>query len=347
MNKILSVAVTALICTIMAISLPGKPAYASLEEADKDSILVLMSEAEFRTSYQGEVRIFNLSLAQPGVTQFWINHLTPNLERREYVNRREILINDGTNIWRYLPQQNLIIKRLSPKVKKNIQLIQRNISLIKQNYQVKISSGTLFLGEHRTLLVEFIPRWERNRPLRRVWIDSMRGIPLRTEIYNLDQRLSLLSFFDSITYGKQTDINHFFLKVPPTTSLRVELEREYDNTEQANKDLPFKILTPNYVPPNFSLTSIKVKHPGERGKEEVHLEYSDGLSTISFFQSIKEERQHRNHHPAKTIDITGSEGNLYHFGLIHLLEWVKGNLRITVVGEIEEEEMLKLANSVH
>ena len=48
----------------------------------------------------------------------------------------------------------------------------------------------------------------------------------------------------------------------------------------------------------------------------------------------------------KSVDINDVKGNFYQVGMIRILEWQSKGLTLALVGEIAEEEFLKIARSI-
>ena len=50
--------------------------------------------------------------------------------------------------------------------------------------------------------------------------------------------------------------------------------------------------------------------------------------------------------PLRSVDIRGNKGNFYKVGMVRILEWQADGLTLALVGELEEEDFIKIARSI-
>ena len=86
--------------------------------------------------------------------------------------------------------------------------------------------------------------------------------------------------------------------------------------------------------------------------KEIQIQYSDGLSMLSLFQDRRggptpsAPPGSQIARARRPIMVKGSEGSFYDLGFLRLVEWRMNGNSLALVGELEEGEMLKVAQSV-
>ena len=329
----------------LALAMVAGVAFAGTAAADEvTAVLEKLTRAQFSLSYQGQKHVFNFHSSTPKLTTYRITH-TPSGERREYSGARApvIVIDDGRYQWVYRPKKGLVTRRSSPSEPLRRRLALRNLALLMKNYRMEILQGDANMGGRSCMVAKFTPRLGVGRPVRTLWIDREKGLPLRTEVYD-PQGLRVMTYFSSITYGSPPSDDALALKVPSTT----RLEAEPDEVVLSPRDLPkavdFPVRQPKTLPPGFALVGARLK--GKGPKAELRILYSDGLSTISLFQRRRALPKRTGKPRATTVTLGDTEGKLYRFGLLGMVEWERPPVTFTMVGEVSDEELLATARTI-
>ncbi|MDA2916039.1 hypothetical protein MYX64_04240 [Nitrospinae bacterium AH_259_B05_G02_I21] len=311
---------------------------------DMSTVVEKLTQAQLSISYQGEKHVYNFHLPTPRVTTFRIIH-TPRGERREYRTSRTtlVVIDDGRHQWVYRSNRRLVTRRPSPSAHLRRRLATQNATLLRKNYQIEILQRDATMSGRPIIVVKFTPRVGLDRPVRTLWIDREKGLPLRTEVYDA-QGLRVMTFFSSITYASSPASDALTLKVPRTTRLEAEPDEVVISPEALSSAVDFPVRQPKNLPPGFALVGARMK--GEGPEAEIRLLYSDGLSTISLFQR-RRPLPHRTKGPkAVPVALGDADGNLYRFGLLCMVEWERSPVTYTMVGEVNEKELLATARSI-
>jgi len=326
----------------------------SVEAQSEDPVSLLlfkMGTADLQTSYRGDKTILNLSSYNPKVYRFVITHAPPNFESRRFregasVRGAELFVSDGKYLWQYFPHRHLVVRRPIFKSEGKKESAQRMVDLTLKNYTVDPPEEGPLISGRASLVLGFVPRFEPKRPRRKIWIDREKGIPLRTEIYGLNNQLSLVSYFESIVFDPATKPEQFVLKVPPGTMVRPLGEVPANTVPELDSMMGVKILLPRSMPRGFSLLSLHMNL--RNGVKVAHLQYTDGLSTLSLFETTgkTEHQTPEGAEGARSFDVGGTPGTLYNLGLLRMVHWQAEDLHLTVVGELAEDDLIHFARSL-
>ncbi len=229
-----------------------------------------------------------------------------------------------------------------------------DISLLLSNYEV-IAKGTEKVANRTTQVLQIKPHNTQN-PSRKLWIDQKTFMPLRSEHYNSDGMLIMLTFYTQIKYNAKTEDSDFSL---PKDWRIVEIEQSMQKLkkEQISKTVGFDMIEPKYVPAGYVLDGFYLFYPIRNRKgnmssfrEDVkglHIRYVDGLNTISIFEHLPlrlgrgmgrmRGMRHGWQDNSKCEFLDNRQGKV--------IRMTKGNLNITLVADIVEKELQKIASS--
>ncbi len=317
------------------------------EREELNSIIQTLRESRNRDiSYMGIKIVVNYSSCQPDVKSIQIIHGPANKEKREIFSLKEkktqVILDDGQHIWHYIPSEAFVIRKNSYVFEDVVKDLKEKEQLIEQNYKIYIEKQGQIINRN-SIGIFFEPK-DANRPARKIWVDREYGIPLRTEIYDLSGNLILLSTFSEIKFGSVLGNDIFSLKIPEGIPVKTFVEARYDNLAEAEKHINFKLHPLGYIPEGFTLTGIT--HIKVDKGERVHLLYSDGLSSLSIFQDRSVLSLSGTPLPTREVDINDKKGVLYDQGLLKILNWKLQDIYVTLIGEISEDELLKVARSI-
>ncbi len=329
--------ILALACLLTATS-------ARAEEIAASELLNKMGNSKIRVTFQGSQVVISFQVPNPNVSRVKVSQLIPNLGKKETISSSgestEVVLKDGKYQWRYIPAHHLVIKRTQENPDEDKQKTNKNIQLVQKNYYVKVG-GKQRLVNRSVFIVTLQPRIA-NRPRHWIWVDKDSGLPLKTEIYSPEGQLALVSTYSKIDFAPNLSGEDFKLRIPPKAAVR-EVE------EKANLELPAaerlfgeKVLLPTYLPSGFVLRDITVSFIG--GNRRLQLLYSDGLSSLSVFQEVGRRIKRKGAFFQKGSRIT--RPLFYSHGLTKIIGFPSGNRQIMLVGDILEEEISKVGQSI-
>lgn len=267
----------------------------------------------------------------------------------------QIILDDGKFLWHYIPSQRSVVKKkrrlslveLSKRIRSKKDLIQQNYAIYIETLQEEPELTTapqhpLAMGD---VTIHFQPK-TYDRPTWKIWIDREHGIVVRTEIYDLNGELALLSGFSEITFQSKLPEEALTMIVPQGTTLKTSVEQTFQTGTEAQQEVNFAISQPTYLPPGFILSSAIVTKTEHR--ERVQLTYIDGMSSISVFEDKVATAAPEVSKPSKEVTINNTvKGTFYDHGLLKILNWqLTENVYVTLVGEVADTELLKMAASI-
>jgi negative regulator of sigma E activity len=183
-----------------------------------------------------------------------------------------------------------------------------------------------------------------NRGSQRLWLDQDHAVPLRIERRGAHGNLLERTEFSEISFPDGVNPEHFRLELPDnvavTTSVRLLASGR--TVDELGDLIPFPVQLPAYLPRGYELLDVHLFEA--KGVKSLHWRLSDGLTTLSLFMTNKD------HHPdlraAREIDLAPKQK-------AHLLEhpgrktlcWKDDRLGYAMVGELTEDELVKIARS--
>ena len=267
----------------------------------------------------------------------------------------QIIIDDGKFLWHYIPSQASVVKKkrrlslgqLSKRIRYQKDLIQQNyfITIHSDTQQTQPAHAPQPSSIQGDVVVVFQPK-AHDRPSWKIWVESEHGLVVRTEIYDLGGNLALLSAFSELTFEPKLPEKAFTMTVPKGTTVKTSVEQTFSSVEDAQSSVSFPVLEPAYLPSGFLLSSVIVS--AEQNRERVQLTYIDGMSSISFFQDKHPGGDSETSKTSKEVTINSTvKGTFYDHGLLKILNWKQHErVYVTLVGEVADTELLKMASSI-
>jgi outer membrane lipoprotein-sorting protein len=338
------------------------PIVASAEsELQFDDIIRILSEKQF--TYLGTKFIVDYTPTRRSTTLMKVtNDASAGVQKREVsqiqAGESQIILDDGQFLWHYIPSQASVVKKkrrvsfgdLSKRIRSLKDLIQQNYTVTIETHQQQPTTSsedrepqpTPVMGD---ISVFFRPN-KSDRPSWKIWIDSEHGLVVRSEIYDLNGDLAVLSAFSDLTFRPKLPEEALKMTVPKGTTVTTSVEQTFQSVNEAQKAVSFSISEPAYLPPGFILSSVIVSKTQQ--KERVQLTYIDGMSPISVFEDK---------HAVSAPDVAGTskevtinntvKGTFYDHGLLKILNWqLSETVSITLVGEVADTELLNMAASL-
>ncbi|MBN2467740.1 MAG: hypothetical protein JXD19_06265 [Deltaproteobacteria bacterium] len=310
-----------------------------------DDILSKMQEANTGIAYEGTLTTVLINSPFPRSYQYKVSNYG-NLHRKEELltegMNKEIDYDDGTHLWRFFPHKNLVIKEKSRNLRLLQYQVKENLELVRQNYDVQIL-GEYDLNSRRGHRILFKPI-VGDRPQQIFWIDEQTGVPFRTEKYGTNNQLVSVSSFSKIAFSSPSEQDGLFLKVPPHTLMTEILEKGNLTLAEAYKLTNGRVYVPQYIPSGFKLKNIIMRIQG--GTKILQLFYSDGLSSLSIFQRHNGTLGRKPFPHFLKIKVGTKEAFLCTSGSLNTLNMICTPIKITLMGELFQEEMVKVGSSL-
>jgi sigma-E factor negative regulatory protein RseB len=313
---------------ILGLAATGGFATASQAEAEVTAAELLQRSAKAAThcDYCGTKHLVFYSADHPREMTLRVIHVRPDRTRTEFRGAGRlhgaVLIEIGREAWRFHPRG----EQWRPAA--SLHSAAMDLTRLLANYTVT-EEGTERVAGRLSHVVAIKPKRPGN-PSRRVWIDAETGLPLKTQFLAAEGNLVSEATFADIQFA-----------VPKSAAALLRPPKDVAKPEQQQPTPGFDAVQPSYLPPGYEVvasTTLSV-----RGRASRHLQYSDGLGTISLFE---EQREPSSDQSARG----GSHGRRPHsrgprvFPLV--LRWQHGDMRFTLIGDINAVELRKIAASL-
>ncbi len=339
--------------------MPGIQAEEDDKELQFDDILRLLDSSEKQYSYLGTKFVIDYTPTRRSTTLVKVTYGAAGWQKKEVAPLKpgeppQIILEDGKFLWHYIPSQASVVKK---KQRMSLGTISKRIysqsQLIEQNYDISIKrqpqTASLIESEMPLVSGDIMVSFQsktHDRPSWKIWLESEYGLIVRTEVYDVQGNLAILSAFSDLTFQPKLSEKAFVMTVPKGTKMQRSLEKHFRTIEEAQTEVSFSILEPHYLPSGFILSSV-IQSEAEQG-EKVQLTYLDGMSSISVFQEQRAEEVTSTEKASKEVEInTTVKGTFHDHGLLKILRWqIEQKLLITLVGEVADTELLKIAASI-
>ncbi|RKU33882.1 hypothetical protein C6496_21210 [Candidatus Poribacteria bacterium] len=236
-------------------------------------------------------------------------------------------------------------RRFSLNWKRMASLSQKEVELLAQNYTFDSVPADPIAGQE-TDLVTVSPRFDA-RPTKRLYLARDTGVILRIEDFAPDGKLRFMSVYTQISFEEEAVAQKLAEwnrnEKPPAEKRR---RRSQPITlDEAKTVLEGKLIEPTYLPSGFQLLETRYfKHRSET----VYLRYTDGMLTFTVFESKRKQGNSRNSERGgvEHLQIQGIEARHEKRGPTHILQWYISDLNFTVMGELRQDELIKVAESL-
>ena len=236
-------------------------------------------------------------------------------------------------------------RRFSLNRKRMATLSQKEVELLAQNYIFNSVPADPIAGQE-TDLVTVSPRFEA-RPTKRLYLARDTGIILRIEDFDSDGNLRFMSVYTQISFEEEA-VTQKLAEWNRNEKSPAEKRRRRSQAialDEAKTVLGDKLIEPTYLPPGFQLLETRYfKHRSET----VYLRYTDGMLTFTVFESKRKQGNSRNgeRRGVEHLQIQGTETRHETRGPTHILQWSIADLNFTVMGELHQDELIKVAESL-
>ena len=236
-------------------------------------------------------------------------------------------------------------RRFSLDRKRMGTLSQKEVELLAQNYTFD-SVPTNPIAGQETDLVTVSPRFEA-RPTKRLYLARDTGVILRIEDFDPDGNLRFMSVYTQISF-EEGAVKQKLAEWRRDEKSPLEKRRRRSQSitlDEAKTVLEGKLIEPTYLPPGFELLETRYfKHRSET----VYLRYTDGMLTFTVFESKRRQANNRNGEwrGVEYLQIQGTKARHEKRGPTHILQWYISDLHFTVMGELHQDELVKVAESL-
>ncbi len=266
----------------------------------------------------------------------------PNLYRREILNSegkvKEVAISNGKSEWIYDKIAHQYWEMAAPENPDE----GKELARLRANYQA-VASGFERMGGRRAFKVEL--RSKKDQSLARVlWFDPKYGVVLKSRIFNARGTLISETTFQKIRFFLKKPANPKWFSFQPPKKATPAKKTLDALLEQARTRAKINPLTPSWLPFGYALE--KVQALSQKGQAVIQEEFSDGINALSLFEYPEAATLAAEGGASEAVALTSGQGRIRQTSEGAVLDWSRGNLRLVLVGALEKEDLLRIANSV-
>lgn len=301
-----------LLAVIMALVLPVGARCANPLEVVKQA-----QTANKRVSYRGMKEASLFFAGKFTTATLKVVHKKPDKTRTDFITPDSIagviIIQNGSSLWRYSPDSELWEKKqlADPDATEGL-----HPDLIK-NFNIKLIGRERVAGR-ATYVIQAVPH-NPSETARRLWVDESSYLVIRTQVEDPRGAVVNSSRFTSIEINPKDITDNAF--------------RVTGRVHSAPKPGPreFGAILPKYLPSGYRLfasTSITVN-----GTSCAHMQFSNGSNIISLFERKAADNSDKTPVPHKSNVAT-------------VLTWSHGGIVFTLIGNVSNRELIKIADSM-
>ncbi len=242
-------------------------------------------------------------------------HLKPDKTRTQYFSppllAGVILIQDGPDMWKYHPRED----EWEPVRFHGSLPVDVVNQRVFENYDIRLV-GTDKIAGRQAYVVQAIPK-RRGEPARRLWIDNEHYLIIGTQVESPSGSIVNSSRYLSVEFDPD-DISPSVFRV----------DGKQRRAPKGPQSPTFRVGKPSYLPSGYRVVGMSCL--SVNGASSSHLQFSNGVNTISLFQR-------------KSDDTTGRS---IKSKFTNVLTWVRDGMRFTLMGDIAKTELQKIADSV-
>jgi negative regulator of sigma E activity len=308
-------------------------------------VLRAAMQAPSHVSYVGEMQTMRIGDQHGEVAIYRVEHRAPDMTRKWYL-APEALYGDST-ISRGSVSFAVDVKRNRVVVSENGALddpdvLAGNFDLLVKNYRAVFGPNETFDG-HPVRVITLINKYTGETAMR-VHVDAQNDLVLERERFASNGSVVEETRFEHIRYSN--DIPPAVFAMPAKMDV-VQGDARTKPSSDVNaiaNTAGFAARTPPYLPEGFvPVAGYVVEINGVR---TIHLLYSDGIRTVSLFEdkgpnSVDLQRYH------PTAAAVGSDAaQSAEQGSTRLLVWTAAGVHYSLVGDLTQAELEKIADSL-
>ncbi|HTU70118.1 MAG TPA: DUF4367 domain-containing protein [Candidatus Baltobacteraceae bacterium] len=298
-----------------------------------------------RVSYVGEVQVLNFGAERSDAEIYRIEHRAPSLTRRWYLAPQALygdsIISRGLTTYSIDVKSNRVV--VSHHDQLDDQIVEvGNFGILMANYTAQYAPDEKFDG--RLCHVVLLNNKFTGQTIMRVCIDAGTGLVLERQQYASNGSLIAEMRIEQLRYTNAIPPALFTLP-PGLQRVNGAAHGQLSgDVQQVIASAGFVAVVPKYLPEGLhpiagDVTSIK-------GVTTLHLLYSDGIRTVSFFQNEKNAAVDLSRYRVTKTRVADHPAQYVQEGPTTLLAWADGNRHFALVGELSLAELEKIGASV-
>ncbi|MCX8053004.1 MAG: MucB/RseB C-terminal domain-containing protein [Armatimonadetes bacterium] len=297
---------------VLALAVVGASAFG----ASPAELLRRSEEADKRVSYRGIKKATLAFGDRVTVAMMKVIHLKPDLTRTIYFSPAAmagiVVIRDGPEGWKYDPKKDV----WEPIGRCNMQCGEMILREALRNYDIRLI-GTDRVAGRDAYVLHALPKF-RTELAHRMWVDCEHFLIVGTQTETYSGTVIRSSRYLTLQINP-SDIN------PDLFRVRGRISRP--SADVCSPD--FKFVKPSYLPKGYRLEATR--YFSLKGSACVHLQFTNGVNTISIFQHKAGKEEFHQKIESKVTNV---------------LTWTRDGIQFTILGDLPRAELQKIADSV-
>jgi negative regulator of sigma E activity len=309
-----------------------------------DPVIAAAIAAPATVSYSGVVEVVRMGSRIAEASVYRIEHRAPGLTRRVYVAPSmltgEWVVADGDAIYSIDPKLRRMVESRNDGADDSSAL-HANYALLRQNYHA-VRAGNDIIAGRRTIDVALVNN-ATERTIMLIRVDAVTKCVLEKKSFSASGAPIDEVRFETISYSSALPRTDFALP----KGYAVVRAPSFTPSEPPNRvvgDAGFAARAPRVLPGGFAPVDGNIVDL--HGVRTMHLLYSDGLRTISLFESAQSATFASARFESHSVVIAGHSAQYGEDGTTALLSWSDGRLYYTLVGEVGLIDLKGLADEM-
>jgi len=259
-----------------------------------------------------------------------------------------VSVSNGTTVWTYSPEENEVrILTIKGREEQPETDFGNMVKDMMEKYDVELL-GSEEISDRDCYVLKLTPKEEGNfLGTQKLWVDKEYWMPIKieTEMKANGKTVKSSVLYRDIEFNTGIPDSAFEFEVPEGAKVvREDMKMpEKLGLGEAQKEVDFEILVPEYVPEGHELEYAT--HMEIKGEQRVSLRYrgSDGTFSLSEKPAVEGSSSLPG---SEEVDINGTKGEMKSMGKFYLLKWECNGLRLSLSGGLSKEDILRVARSV-
>jgi negative regulator of sigma E activity len=320
-------------------------AAASSQAEAPDGLVYDAMAAPATISYSGLVESLRIGNRGSEACVYRIEHRAPNLTLRQYTSPSNLvgdsLVSKGNESFSIDPKRRLVTQTRNDALNDQI-AIDNNYLLLRQNYRAVNRGNETVAGRH-AIDVALVNNYTHHISML-VRIDVPSKLVLDKQQYAGDGSLVAETRFEQISLGENVPASDFDVPKDFEVEQGPSFGSPSDDPSSVIGRAGFEAREPKFLPDGFS--PVEATLVSLDGVHTLHLLYSDGLRTVSLFENEGATAPDMAGLHAEATTIGGQDAEYAEEGPTKLLSWRDSGLYYTLVGELQIDELKRIASSI-
>jgi negative regulator of sigma E activity len=310
-----------------------------------DALVADAMEAPSHVSYFGTVELVKVGAHGAESSVFDIEHRAPDRTRKTFSAPASVggdsIVLVGNRSY------DIDLKRSRIVASENDALtdpasLSANYLLLRRNYVAVAKGDELFAGRPANVLA--LVSDYNHHSMVVVRIDRVTKLVLDKEQFSADGTLVGEMRFVRVKYAGSMPDADFALPSGLTQVAGPKRGVPSEEIDSLVAHAGFAAHNPKFLPLGFS--PVEGSIVTIQGVRTLHLLYSDGIRTVSLFENVKAPATDLSRYHAQATRVAGRDGQYAEAGPTTILTWTNGDLNCALVGEMQLDELQKIAASI-